>query len=578
MDEEHAPWLSLGSFEDLRQRGCLTGHGIAAFLHEDRVYAVDNRCPHMGFPLSEGTVQRGILTCHWHAWQFDLASGGCLTPAEGDVPVYPTKVEDGQVLVQRTRLPRPLLIARSQERLEHALRTSSTLEGAKAVYRLLREGAPATDLVRSGAELGIRFQRQFSGGLVTLTALARVLRDYGIPFSVEEQVLALVRGLASVATEAQGTAPRRFRTPLPSAAVALPRLAEWFRGFLEDRETFAAERTLRTAFAAGTQPGELCSLVLAGATDHVFLGTGHVLDFCNKAIELLDIIGWDQAPDVLTALLADVAESTRHEEDMTWKHPKDLIGMIADSSGALASCDVHARSAGFDPWDWGDFLTEADPEEGFAFLVARFREGQGLAAVAQGLAAAAVLRMHRFHTRNEFFDWDTLHHLFTHANAFLRLSRRFPSPELARGAFHLYGYLYLCRFLNIPKARLPEQSRDAPAAATPDGLAAAIEARRVDEAALAVHRMLATGISIPSVEKALAAAALREDHGFHTWQQLEAAFSLHQLLAGDWRRRRPLSSLARWLAAHSPTPRSLYQTVDNAVRLERGDSLHEDDA
>ncbi len=78
------------------------------------------------------------------------------------------------------------------------------------------------------------------------------------------------------------------------------------------------------------------------------------------------------------------------------------------------------------------------------------------------------------------------------------------------------------------------------------------------------------------MKKALAQAAWSEDHGFHSWQQLEAAFSFHELLQGDAHASRPLSSLARWLAAHSPTPGSMRQTVDNAIRLERGDKLYED--
>ncbi|HEV2471369.1 MAG TPA: Rieske 2Fe-2S domain-containing protein, partial [Chthonomonadales bacterium] len=44
----------------------LEGRTIALFLHGNQVYAVDNRCPHMGFPLHKGTVSGGILTCHWH--------------------------------------------------------------------------------------------------------------------------------------------------------------------------------------------------------------------------------------------------------------------------------------------------------------------------------------------------------------------------------------------------------------------------------------------------------------------------------------------------------------------------------
>ena len=56
------------SLDELRTTGTRTvsagGYTIAVFEYGDQVYAVDNRCPHMGFPLNQGTVQDGILTCH----------------------------------------------------------------------------------------------------------------------------------------------------------------------------------------------------------------------------------------------------------------------------------------------------------------------------------------------------------------------------------------------------------------------------------------------------------------------------------------------------------------------------------
>lgn len=42
------------------------GHAIALFHHQGQIYAIDNRCPHMGFPLHKGSVKDCILTCHWH--------------------------------------------------------------------------------------------------------------------------------------------------------------------------------------------------------------------------------------------------------------------------------------------------------------------------------------------------------------------------------------------------------------------------------------------------------------------------------------------------------------------------------
>ena len=57
--------VRVGSVIELRERGCTVisagGHGIAVFAHEGGFSAVDNRCPHMGFPLSRGTVRDSLL-------------------------------------------------------------------------------------------------------------------------------------------------------------------------------------------------------------------------------------------------------------------------------------------------------------------------------------------------------------------------------------------------------------------------------------------------------------------------------------------------------------------------------------
>jgi len=60
------------------------GNAIALFYRGGRVYAVDNRCPHMGFPLIKGSVSDGILTCDWHHARFDLESGCSLDVWAGD--------------------------------------------------------------------------------------------------------------------------------------------------------------------------------------------------------------------------------------------------------------------------------------------------------------------------------------------------------------------------------------------------------------------------------------------------------------------------------------------------------------
>ncbi len=102
--------IRVGPLNELRQRGCMVvtggGHVIAVYDHDGHVYAVDNRCPHMGFPLDRGTVKDGILTCHWHHARFDLASGGTFDPFADDVRAFPVHIIDGEIWVNPSPPPR----------------------------------------------------------------------------------------------------------------------------------------------------------------------------------------------------------------------------------------------------------------------------------------------------------------------------------------------------------------------------------------------------------------------------------------------------------------------------------------
>src|SRR5579885_1668198 len=96
-------YVQVAALDDVRRTGVQVvssgRHGLALFFHDGQVYSVDNRCPHMGFPLSRGSCHDGILTCHWHHARFDLQSGGTFDPFADDVRVYPTAIRDGMVWV-----------------------------------------------------------------------------------------------------------------------------------------------------------------------------------------------------------------------------------------------------------------------------------------------------------------------------------------------------------------------------------------------------------------------------------------------------------------------------------------------
>ena len=97
---------------------------IVVFYSEGDLHAVDNRCPHMGFPLHRGTIEDGILTCHWHHARFDLKSGCTFDLFADDATVYPVEVVDGRVYIDVSATPRDL-VERGLRRLEEGMDQTS---------------------------------------------------------------------------------------------------------------------------------------------------------------------------------------------------------------------------------------------------------------------------------------------------------------------------------------------------------------------------------------------------------------------------------------------------------------------
>lgn len=562
-------------------------HGIAVFAssNSDRVYAVDNRCPHMGFPLHKGSVCDGILTCHWHHARFDLESGGTFDPWADDVQTYEVIESDGIVYVD----PRPRRgdrVAHAKSRLRDGLEQSLSLVLVKNVLALLEIDVPLRDILEIGGRFGATYRdRGWQAGITIMTAMGNILPH----LDPDDRALALYHGLVHVARDCAGQPPRFALDPLPTGDVPTDRLKTWFRQFVEVRDGDGAERALLTAIQAGASPAELADMLLAAATDHYFLDGGHILDFVNKACELLDLVGWnpESAATILPSLVPVLAMSRRSEELNSWRHPVDLVSLLEPIFAQLP--DLVAQ-VGTDPsWSRSDaFITTLlgeDPTAIVEALTSALAAGAPLTALSQAVSYASALRVARFHTANEFSDWITVLHTFTHANAVHQSMRRAPSAELVRGLYHGAMRLYLDRFLNIPAARLPE---DRPSDLTklptdPTALLAHLRdlldrEQQVQAAADATQRYLALGHDPAPLVAALGHVLLREDGEFHSYQMLEAGIALFTDLApiDAAAANRALVAVARYLAAHAPTSRAMLQTAKIARRLQRGEDLSEE--
>jgi len=561
-----------GTLSELRGAGqILTKVGsvpVVVFWHEDAAYAIEDRCPHLGFPLHQGTVEAGLVTCHWHHARFDLESGCTLDMWADDARGFAATVRDGDVFVEARADVDP--IGHLQARLRNGLEESITLVIAKSVLGLLDAGVPAADIVRTGIDFGTKYRASGWGtGLTVLVAMANLFPH----LSGDDRALALVHGLTFVANDTSGQSPRFPVGPLPTDAVPIARLEAWYRRFIETRSSDSAERTLETALHdAGRRP-EVEAMMFTAVTDHVFIDGGHTLDFTNKAFEAVELLGAGSASQVLPTLVMQTTRAQRSEEFSEWRHPHDLVALSARTAGRMerpTAAPVTKIDVGAVAWQ----LLADDPEAVADALVEAWSAGATDEEIGRALAYAAALRIVRFHTRNDHADWDTVHHSFTAANALHQAMVRNPTPELRRAAVHAALRIYLDRFLNVPAARLPQATVGSIAA-----LDRCFDAQgMVEEAANEAYGFLAAGGSRAELIAALGRALLLEDAGFHWYQTVEAG--VRQATAwpdGSEESALILVGISRFLAAHTPTRRELPTVVRIAARLRRGEALYEDD-
>ena len=465
MDVPNTEFTLAGSLEELKAKGRLVVHGahrpILVVYDRGRVFALDNRCPHMGFPLDRGSVEDGILTCHWHHARFDLESGCTFDLWADDTPTFPVEVRNGEVWV-KTTFGHADPATHWRERLNDGLAHDIGLVIAKAVQGQLAAGVPKADIVRQAALFGAQNRDGWGVGLTILTALGNLLP--ALP--EEEAYLALFHGARRVASDCDGQPPRRERAPLESRPEPAT-LKRWLRRWTKVRHREAAERTLLTGIAAGLSPAALADALLAAETERAFADDGHSLDFINKAFECLDLIGWEHASSLLPTVVGQMVAARGAEESTEWRQPVDLVSLCDEAAGQMPELFAASRRAG----GWSDHAALArellgDDPAGWSKRSRSGPSGAAPADLGRSLAYGAALRVARFGNANEHADWETAHHVFTYANALCQMlgrigDRDHRSHSGVRGVLHGAMALYLTRYLNVPPARIPGEGRAA---------------------------------------------------------------------------------------------------------------------
>jgi len=578
-------WVRAVAVDDITEGGAKSfaylDKRIALFRTARGVYACDNRCPHQGYALVRGDVNDGVLTCAWHNWKFELGSGVCTFGGE-NIRTYPVQIRDGQVFVDITdpaaEVIRPELFAS----LNAAMEDLDVGRMARDAMRLQRIGTPLADVIREGVRYAApRAEYGWDHSLATMADCLRMSQF----FDESLRALPVIQGL-SVAADGLVRRPDRPRPDPVDPVAAYGSVEDALAAYpvLVDAERAdEAEALLRGLIAAGVPASALKHMLLTAVTDH-FLAYGHSMIFVQKAFEMLDQIGWQEADTVLSPLVPEMVLGTRYDKLPYMRAfsraceaaDPDLSALAAGGGRGFGEASGSAGDSGFDQNGYLRALTDGSPADAAAALVGGLERGVPVASLIDATGRAAAERLARFDIELDLDDtnewgWLDVTHTLTYLNALRWAWSADPSPQVLRGLFHAAWFV---QWTGQFDERNPGPNGGRPAAHRTEDAGDVHRAivRRDPEAAVA----LAEGYAGPreELERSLIQAAA-EDHSAapimvaHVVKTARAAVDESRALGGGPRSTEPIAAAARFLASPK-RERFVYQSTLEAITVLRG--------
>ena len=267
------------------------------------LYACNNRCPHEGYPLSEGSLADGcVLTCNWHNWKFNLETGETLVGGDA-LRRYPAKLEAGQVWIDWTEPRADALAVKALDNFEKALGDQDYARMAREIARLERHGGdPLAALSR--AVLWSHDRLEF--GMTHAYAVAAdwmAMRDAAN--DPVRRMAALVEAVAYMGEDAEGE-----RFPFAAGKRGWDRAK--FLAAIEAEDEAGAAAYLRGALKAGIAPGDLRQALAQAALAH-YQDFGHAAIYTLKAAELARHLDPAASGALLLSLVRSLVYASRED-------------------------------------------------------------------------------------------------------------------------------------------------------------------------------------------------------------------------------------------------------------------------
>jgi nitrite reductase/ring-hydroxylating ferredoxin subunit len=546
------------------------GRSIALFHHQGNIYATDNQCPHMGYPLTRGRVRNGVLTCDWHGWSYDMRGGGCFTGGCDDLDTFPVEVRDGGIYIDvrggaSKRKSAQFLL------LKEGLLSEDNWTLSKAIAIMLARGVSEKDtLERVAQHLGrhIATERGANDGgreLALFVNAVKVARHY----APEDRLIPLMMA----ATGASGRAgDRPAIQPLPPP-VTWNKLENWIRVFSADKTWEGIEKSLITARRLGQHDEQVLPLLYECALEPFFLGHTENLPLLGYLAEMLEEFGWDQAEELVCNLAAKILGRDRgapEELRLTAIKMFEPINALIDE---LASASRLDQTATYDEDALAKALVSGDLTQTFNAISDVLRAGVDINRIVATMVLLAADRMARTPV-NLNPGWGSLRHELILASS-VRTALRYGGFEIgAKALYHAAWQFFSDRWLNIAPRSLAEPLSDAKSDEANEDLALrtvleSIETIQVREIGRRTREYLNAGFSGDHLLLEMGQSILRDDNGWNLVHGLRVVFDEWKLCEGHPARNQLLIGLSRW-ATDVRKRAGSQSAAQTALRFARG--------
>ncbi len=304
-----ARWRRAAALQSLRAAGKLLvrleGRQLALFDTPDGVRACDNRCPHEGYPLTEGSLAGDCtLTCNWHNWKFDLRTGDNLYGGDR-LRVYPVQVRGEDVWLNLAEPPYTARYSALTQSLRGAFDDHAYDRLAREIARLGKLGADPLDALRLAIVWS--WQRLEFGWTHVYAGMADWLKLYDeYAGHAEHQLVCLVESVAHAAFDVL----RERDYPYTAASSAFDERT--FLAAVEGEDEAAAAGLIRGGLRDGLRFADFEPALSRAALAH-YNDFGHSLIYVTKAGALIERLGDAVAEPLLLSLLRSLVYATRED-------------------------------------------------------------------------------------------------------------------------------------------------------------------------------------------------------------------------------------------------------------------------